>query len=386
WADESPKCVVRRAVGGNRAAAACSTSLVREAQAGSPAGGRGDRLPLPVRDRLAGPPGRLRALADGVEAPPRLVWRRNLGPHPRRAPGPRRRERGAGLVGRSRLHDLPRPPARHEPRTHHRGRRGTTRISATSLVTRACQMVCVSRTERNGTIMTMTNEKQQHDDGPSGQDLVEQLKASGQLDALFEQIDAGQVELTGDGGFVPALVKAALERGLQAELTSHLGYEKGSGEASKHANSRNGSTPKTVQAEFGPVELEIPRDRAGSFTPRLVPKGQRRLGGLDDMIISLYAGGMTIRDIQHHLATTFGTDLSHETISNITDAVLEEVAAWQSRPLEEFYPVLYLDAVRVKIRENNQVINRAAYIAIGVDLDGIKHVLGIWVQDTEGSA
>src|SRR5699024_2797564 len=228
WADESPKCVVRRAVGGNRAAAACSTSLVREAQAGSPAGGRGDRLPLPVRDRLAGPPGRLRALADGVEAPPRLVWRRNLGPHPRRAPGPRRRERGAGLVGRSRLHDLPRPPARHEPRTHHRGRRGTTRISATSLVTRACQMVCVSRTERNGTIMTMTNEKQQHDDGPSGQDLVEQLKASGQLDALFEQIDAGQVELTGDGGFVPALVKAALERGLQAELTSHLGYEKGS--------------------------------------------------------------------------------------------------------------------------------------------------------------
>src|SRR5699024_9975167 len=101
----------------------------------SPAGGRGDRLPLPVRDRLAGPPGRLRALADGVEAPPRLVWRRNLGPHPRRAPGPRRRERGAGLVGRSRLHDLPRPPARHEPRTHHRGRRGTTRISATSLVT-----------------------------------------------------------------------------------------------------------------------------------------------------------------------------------------------------------------------------------------------------------
>src|SRR5699024_7649648 len=134
------------------------------------------------------------------------------------------------------------------------------------LVTRACQMVCVSRTERNGTIMTMTNEKQQHDDGPSGQDLVEQLKASGQLDALFEQIDAGQVELTGDGGFVPALVKAALERGLQAELSSHLGYEKGSGEASKHANSRNGTTPKTVQAEFGPVELEIPRDRAGSFT------------------------------------------------------------------------------------------------------------------------
>ena len=232
--------------------------------------------------------------------------------------------------------------------------------------------------------MTMTDEKTPG--GPSGQDLVEQLKASGQLDALFEQIDEGRVELTGDGGFVPALVKAALERGLQAELTSHLGYGKGSEDASKHANSRNGTTPKTVQSEVGPIALDVPRDRAGSFTPRLVPKGQRRLGGLDDMIISLYAGGMTIRDIQHHLASTLGTDLSHETISNITDAVLEEVAAWQARPLEEFYPVLYLDAIRIKIRENNQVINRAAYIAVGVDLDGVKHVLGIWVQDTEGSA
>jgi len=224
------------------------------------------------------------------------------------------------------------------------------------------------------------------EDGPSGQDLVEQLKATGGLDALFAQIDSGEVELTGDGGFVPALVKAALERGLQAELTSHLGYEKGSPQASDHANSRNGTTPKTVESEVGPIPLDIPRDRKGSFTPRLVPKGQRRLGGLDDMIISLYAGGMTIRDIQHHLAATIGTDLSHETISNITDAVSEEILAWQARPLEEFYPVVYLDAIRIKIRENNQVINRAAYIAVGVDLEGIKHVLGIWVQDTEGSA
>ena len=232
----------------------------------------------------------------------------------------------------------------------------------------------------------MTDEKQQPSDEPSGQDLVEQLKASGQLDALFEQIDDGKVELTGDGGFVPALVKAALERGLQAERTRHLGSEKGSARAAEHANSRNGKTPKTVASEVGPIELDIPRDRGGSFIPRLVPTGQRRLGGLDDMIISLYAGGMTIRDIQHHLASTIGTDLSHETISNITDAVSEEVLAWQSRPLEEFYPVIYLDAIRIKIRENNQVINRAAYIAVGVDLEGIKHVLGIWVQDTEGSA
>ncbi|WP_420107691.1 IS256 family transposase [Kocuria marina] len=233
--------------------------------------------------------------------------------------------------------------------------------------------------------MTMTDEEQR-DGGPSGQELVEQLKASGQLDALFAQIDAGKVELTGDDGFVPAIVKAALERGLQAELTSHLGYEKGSEDAAKHANSRNGTTSKKVQSQVGPIELDVPRDRGGSFTPRLVPKGQRRLGGLDEMIISLYAGGMTIRDIQHHLASTIGTELSHETISNITDAVSQEVLAWQSRPLEEFYPVIYLDAIRIKIRENNQVLNRAAYIAVGVDLDGIKHVLGIWVQDTEGSA
>jgi len=124
--------------------------------------------------------------------------------------------------------------------------------------------------------MTMTDEKKQAE--LSGQDLVEQLKASGQLDALFEQIDAGKVELTGDGGFVPALVKAALERGLQAELTSHLGYEKGSSEASKHSNSRNGTTSKKVESEVGPIQLDAPRDRGGSFTPRLVPQGSAAAG------------------------------------------------------------------------------------------------------------
>src|SRR5699024_2124267 len=131
---------------------------------------------------------------------------------------------------------------------------------------RGCQVACVRRAGGSGTMMTVTSGRGQAGAGHSGRALGARRKAAGELDGLFEQIDAGQVELTGDGGFVPALVKAALERGLQAELTSHLGYEKGSGEASKHANSRNGSTPKTVQAEFGPVELEIPRDRAGSFT------------------------------------------------------------------------------------------------------------------------
>lgn len=130
----------------------------------------------------------------------------------------------------------------------------------------------------------------------------------------------------------------------------------------------------------------MPRDRDGSFTPRLVPTGSRRLGGLDEMIISLYAGGMTVRDIGHHLVTTIGTELSHETIANITGAVLDAVMEWQNRPLEQFYPVIYLDAIRVKVRDNGHVRSKAAHIAVGVDMDGIKHVLGIWVQDTEGAS
>ena len=150
-------------------------------------------------------------------------------------------------------------------------------------------------------------------------------------------------------------------------------------------NSRNGSTPKRVQTEAGSVRLDTPRDRAGSFEPRLVPKGQRRLGGLDDMIVSLYAGGMTVRDIQHHLARTLGTELSPDTISKITDAVLDEVKAWQARPLDEIYPIVYLDALVVKVRDGHQVRNKAAHLAVGVDLDGAKHVLGIWVQTSEGA-
>lgn len=228
-------------------------------------------------------------------------------------------------------------------------------------------------------------EKDAPADGVSGREAVDELVASGALDSLFDRIDAGDVELTGDGGLIPGLIKAALERGLQAELSDHLGYEKGSPEAPLFANSRNGTTPKTLASQVGDVDLDVPRDREGSFTPRLVPKGSRRLGGLDEMIISLYAGGMTLRDITHHLATTVGTELSHETISKIVDEISEEVLAWQRRPLEPFYPVIYLDAIVVKVRDGAHVRNKSAHIAIGVDLDGVKHVLGIWVQTTEGA-
>jgi putative transposase len=225
----------------------------------------------------------------------------------------------------------------------------------------------------------------QRESSGSARDAVNDLIEAGLLDRLMDRVDGDGLQLTGEGGFLPEMIKAVLERGLQAELTDHLGYEKGDPAGRGSPNSRNGSTPKTLATEVGEVPLSVPRDRNSSFEPRLVPKGQRRAGGLDDMIISLYAGGMTVRDIQHHLARTLGTELSHETISNITDAVLDEVKAWQARPLEELYPIVYLDALVVKVRDGHQVRNKAAHIAVGVDLDGVKHVLGIWVQTTEGA-
>jgi len=229
---------------------------------------------------------------------------------------------------------------------------------------------------------TMTNENVER---TAEQAAVDQLVDAGLLDELMARVDDGELQLTGEGGFLPGLIKAVLERGLKAELTGHVGYEQGDPAGRGSPNSRNGSTPKTISTEVGDVALDTPRDRAGTFEPRLVPKGARRIGGLDDMIISLYAGGMTVRDIQAHLARTIGTDLSHETISKITDAVLDEVKAWQTRPLEELYPIIYLDALVVKVRDGHQVRNKAAHIAVGVDLDGVKHVLGIWVQASEGA-
>ena len=235
--------------------------------------------------------------------------------------------------------------------------------------------------------MTQNNQDQDQDQG-RGRDaraVVNELADAGLLDDLMARVDDGDLQLTGEGGFLPEMIKAVLERGLAAELTEHVGYDKGDPAGRGSPNSRNGTTPKTVATEVGDVALDAPRDRQGSFEPRLVPKGSRRVGGLDEMIISLYAGGMTVRDIQAHLARTIGTELSHETISKITDAVLEEVKAWQTRPLDEIYPIMYLDALVVKVRDGHQVRNKAAHIAVGVDLDGVKHVLGIWVQATEGA-
>jgi putative transposase len=214
---------------------------------------------------------------------------------------------------------------------------------------------------------------------------MEQLRESGAFDELMEQIDSAELQIDGKNGFLNQMIKAVLERGLKSELSGHLGYEKGDPAARLLPNSRNGFYPKTLASQAGDVDLALPRDRNGSFVPRLVPKGARRTGGLDEMIISLYAGGMTVRDIQHHLESTIGTELSHETISKITDDVLDEVMIWQRRPLDPMYPILYLDAIVVKVRDGAQVRNKAAHIAVGVDMDGIKHVLGIWVEATEGA-
>ncbi|MFC7388476.1 IS256 family transposase, partial [Sphaerisporangium rhizosphaerae] len=201
--------------------------------------------------------------------------------------------------------------------------------------------------------------------------------------------EAGGLRLTGEGSMLGDLVKAVLERALEAELTAHLGYtrhEQGAGAAA--GNARNGKIGKTVQTGVGPVRLAVPRDRAGSFEPVLVPKRAGRVsGGLDDMVISLYAHGMSVRDIVHHLEQVYGTRLSAETVSRITEQVMEEVKVWQRRPLDPIYAVVFLDALVVKVRDNHVVQNKPAYIAVGIDTDGDKHVLGIWIAKTaEGPA
>ena len=197
-------------------------------------------------------------------------------------------------------------------------------------------------------------------------EATDALKTSGVLDGLLEQVDA-RVPLTGADGLLGEVVKAVLERGLEVELTDHVGYERGDAQASLFPNSRNGTFGKTVTTEVGDVELSIPRDRLGTFAPQLIPKGVRRVGGLPDMIVSLYAGGMTVRDIAHHLERTVGTSLSPDTISKITDAVADEVAAWQRRPLDPLYPVIFMAAIVVKVRDGGHIGNRAAHLAVGVD-------------------
>jgi putative transposase len=192
-------------------------------------------------------------------------------------------------------------------------------------------------------------------------------------------------DLLGDGGILKELKKALIEKALGAELSEHLGYEKGEQRPAESDNSRNGYSGKTIQDEDGPMELEIPRDRNGSFEPRLIRKGQRRIPGLDDKILSLYARGMTVREIQSHLQELYGTEISPSLISRVTDAVIEEIQLWQSRPLAAVYPIVIFDALRVRIRDEGVVRNKAVYLALALDLEGEKEVLGLWIEQTEGA-
>lgn len=202
-------------------------------------------------------------------------------------------------------------------------------------------------------------------------------------EALVARARADGVELTGEGGLLTGLVRQVLQTGLEVELEEHLGYERGDPAGRGSGNSRNGSYPKTVTTEIGQVELAIPRDRAGTFEPVTVPKYQRQLDGLAANVISLYGKGMTTGEIQAHLEEIYGTTISRETISKITDRIVEDMLAWQNRPLDRLYPVLLIDAIVVKVRDS-QVANRPVYVAIGVNLDGERDVLGLWVGPSGG--
>ncbi len=203
------------------------------------------------------------------------------------------------------------------------------------------------------------------------------------LDELMGRVQAEGAELLGPDGLLSQVTKAVLERALEEELTDELGYEKHDPAGRGSGNSRNGTTPKTLLTEIGAVDLAVPRDRNGSFEPRIVPKGVNKLAGFTDRIVALYARGMTVRDIRAHLAEMYDVDVSPDLISRVTDGVVEELEEWRNRPLDAVYPIVYIDALVVKIRDGI-VENRPAYLAVGVDLEGRKHVLGIWIGDSNG--
>lgn len=200
---------------------------------------------------------------------------------------------------------------------------------------------------------------------------------------LTKDAQAAGIPLSGEGGLLKQLTKMVLETALQGEMDAHLGYGKHEPAGRNTGNSRNGTRPKTVVTDVGPVQIEVPRDRDASFTPRMVPKWQRRLSGVDDLVISLSARGLTSGEICAHLAEIYGTSVSKETISVITDRMLDTMAEWQARPLDAVYPVLFVDCIYMKIRDG-QVANRPVYVVLGVTVDGGSDVLGLWVGDSTG--
>ena len=202
---------------------------------------------------------------------------------------------------------------------------------------------------------------------------------------LIDQFVNGPMSAEAVNAASMAFKKALIERALGAELTHHLGYATGTDKPCEGKNHRNGASGKTVLTEDGPLRIEVPRDRSGSFEPLLIPKHERRFTGFDDKIVAMYARGMTVREIQGFLAEQYGTEVSPDLISSVTDAVMSEVTAWQARALEPMYPVVFFDALRVKIREDAVVRNKAIYLALGVRPDGTRDILGLWIENTEGA-
>lgn len=216
---------------------------------------------------------------------------------------------------------------------------------------------------------------------PGVAERLEELLPADVLDDVLAGLEPEQI--TGAGGLLTQLAGRVIEAALGAEMTEHLGYEHG--QPPPAANERNGSTPKTLQTELGEVRIRTPRDRDASFEPQLVKKRQTRLAGLDDRVLDLYAGGMSTRDIAAHLTELYGTEVGRDTISRVTAAVQADVEAWRTRPLEAIHPVVYFDAMRVKVRKDRVVENRACYLALGITLEGRREPLGIWWQDNEGA-
>ncbi|MCB2167039.1 MAG: IS256 family transposase [Deltaproteobacteria bacterium] len=204
------------------------------------------------------------------------------------------------------------------------------------------------------------------------------------IDDLLQDCDDPQ-DILGKNGLLKQLTKRLVERTLEAELTDHLGYEPNAPQGRGSGNNRNGKNQKTIQSDSGPLQIEVPRDRNGSFDPQLVKKRQRRLKGFDEKVIALYARGLSTRDIQGQLQELYGVEVSPTLISNVTATVMDEVRAWQSRPLSAVYPILYFDALFVKSRQEGPVRNKAVYLALGINLEGEKELLGLWMADTEGS-